>query len=189
MSKAIVINMAKAMENAEQGKKLSVKSVAGDVKKYVAGIVGKIAAEMLKDNKDADVSEAGDGDVHPVVRLIGLAHGYQNGEGDNGPWTALKGDFLGINLMGQTTKQLEDPKAKRSGKCFIPAGGEDTIISAIIQSDGGAVQVGVDIFIRLDSSSLLGYEYFLKPTTAPTANDPLMALASECKPLELPQLS
>jgi hypothetical protein len=141
------------MENSQEFiNKISVATVCGNVK------------EIVKPMKD--------GESKAIMRVIGIMNATQHGEGDNGPWTALKGEFEAINLLTN--------KTYISGKCFLPGAISD-LVSGQLGGDVQKVQFAFDIIIVEDIKSQVGYHYTAKPLIKPAENNALKLLANQIK--------
>lgn len=140
-------------------KKLSVKAVCGDVKKFV------------RDNLSDETPSVA------CMRVVGIAHGMQTGSTDNGDWTAFKGGFEATNLISGETFA--------AGKLFLPEVAEDLVLTALSGDDVESVNLAFDIGVKINESSVTGYEYFATPLIKPSENDPLAQLKAS---LDLPAL-
>ena len=132
-------------------KKLSVKSVVGDVKKMVA------AGDIKKST--------------PVMRAYGKATGIQTGTSDNGDWVAFKGEFKGINLL--TGEEYG------SGKLFMPDVASDLLEGMLVGEEVNGVEFGFDLLVKPDASSATGYVYEAEPLIKPAQDDTLSRLAAD----------
>ena len=143
-------------------KKISVKTVVGDVKKMVA---------------------SGEFTGGPIMRVLGHVEELKHGETDNGPWIALLGTFEATNLLtGETFN---------ASKCFLPDVLGDMVVAQLqrakAEDANAAIQFGADVGIKLEPSSAVGYTYMATPLTQKSA-DPLEALrleVSQKAPLQL----
>lgn len=129
--------------------KLSVKAIIGGK--------GNILETVMKD-KTVE---------HVVARIVGIASGLKTGEGDNGPWTGLTGQFKGTNLMTGEVYQ--------SGILFMPNVAQDMVIGALM-GETKAVEFGFDITAQYDESSATSYVYGAIPLFESSEADPLKAL-------------
>lgn len=140
-------------------KKLSVKGVCGDVKKFVR--------DNLSDDKPSVT----------CMRVVGIAHGVATGTTDNGDWTAFKGGFEATNIItGETFA---------AGRLFLPEVAESLVLAALSGDDVDSVNLAFDIGVKINEASVTGYEYFAKPLIKPAENDPLTQLKDS---LDLPAL-
>jgi len=132
-------------------RKLSIKTVTGllvkDIRKWAEETPGK-----------------------PIMTVMGVATGIQTGETDNGPWTALRGNFMAQNSKGERF---------RGGRAFIPDGGALDMVLGMLGDDSVEnVKFAYNIFVREDNASVTGYTYVSEPLLEPAENDPLEAMIS-----------
>lgn len=132
--------------------KLSVKAVFGGK--------GPILDKVMGDKTKA----------HPIVRFLGIATGMKTGEGDNGPWTGLTGQFKGINL--DTGEEF------RSGVLFMPNVAQDMVIGALM-GDTKAVEFGFEVTAQYDEASATSYAFGASPLFESAESDPLKMLESK----------
>jgi hypothetical protein len=141
------------MENTvEFTNKISVATVCGNVKEIVKPMTG--------------------GESKAIMRVVGIANGTQAGEGDNGPWIALKGEFKATNLLNN--------KSFISGKCFLPSAVSD-LVSGQLGGEVQKVQFAFDIVIVEDIKSQVGYHYNAVPLMKPQENNALSLLEHQIK--------
>lgn len=124
----------------------------------VFGAKGQILEMVMKDK----------GDSHKLMRVVGIASGLQTGEGDNGPWTGLKGQFRATNLL--TGEEFS------SGKCFLPNVAQDMVVGAIMADGASAVEFAFDISVQFEESAATSYIYSAESLIQPKENDPLSML-------------
>ncbi len=135
-------------------KKLSVKSVCGNIKKMVA-------SDEIKEPT-------------PIMRVFGMASRVLTGESDFGPWVAFIGQFKAINLLDGTEYQ--------SGKAFLPDVASDLLEGAVSSSEAGSVEFGFDILAVPDEESATGYIYQADPLIKPAEDDTLLRLEQNLNP-------
>lgn len=129
-------------------KKLSVKTVVGNVKKMVASeAITKPTA---------------------VMRMFGVATRTQTGEGDNGPYVAFIGQFKAINLL--------DGTEYTSGKAFLPDVASDLLEGALASEGANGAEFAFDILVVPDESSAPGYVYQAESLIKPSEDDTLARL-------------
>lgn len=128
-------------------KKISVAKVIGG-KPKIASIV-----KFFEENKTAAVM--------PLCRMYGTASGSKVGVSDFGEWTALTGQFRGLNL---STGETFD-----SGICFLPDVANDMVLGAL-NSGATAVDFAFDVGVVLDEDSATGYVYRASPVLQEEAN-------------------
>lgn len=143
-------------------KKISVNKVIGG-KPKIAEIV-----KFFAENPEAVVLV--------LARFFGTANGTKTGVSDFGEWTALAGQFRGINVK---TGETFD-----SGVCFLPDVALDLIVGAMGQ---GSVDFAFDIGVTLDEDSATGYVYTATPLIQ-EENNPIARLASKLESIALPSL-
>lgn len=137
-------------------KKITVKSVVGNVKKLVI---------------DGTLAENG-GQMN-VMRVFGNAVGLKTGESDNGPWTAARGQFKAIALTGEN-----EGVEFVSSVCFMPDVAMDMVEAQMMADGVSSVEFAFDISIVADEDSATGYVYTANPLLAPEEDNPLDRLAS-----------
>lgn len=109
-----------------------------------ATVFGKITSAML-----AALEEKPDMEI-PIMRITGLAVDTKKGQGDNGPWIALTGEFVAANA--KTGELYVAPT------CFIPGPMQAIVAARMNQANVTAVEFAVDIGIKF-SDSPIRYEY------------------------------
>ena len=141
--------------------KISVRSVYGDKKKI------RKAAEAAK------------GEPVTVMRVVGIARGFETGEGDNGPWVKFKGNFQGT--------AVDTGELFKSGKLFLPGVASDLLEAELMNDEVTNVELAFDIHAVEDDTSAVGYVYTVTPLIEVGENDPIMALVSSLP--ELPKIA
>lgn len=140
--------------------------------RHVFGSKGEILSVVMQDK---EVS-------HKLMRVVGIASDIKTGEGDNGPWTGLKGQFKATNLVTGEVFQ--------SGQCFLPGVASDMVEGAL-KSGASAVEFGFDISVVFDENSATSYVYYAEPLFDTAENDPVALLSArleaEQKKLEAPK--
>jgi len=119
---------------AQLSKKISVKSIVGNVKVMV---------------RDGEIK-----DGQNVMRAYGTASTVIGGDSDYGPWIAFKGNFKAENLL--------TGEVVASGKLFLPEVGSDLLEGAVNGCDG-QVEFAFDIGVKYDDDSATGYIYTATP--------------------------
>jgi len=115
-----------------------------------------------------------EGETVTLCRFAGIAKATKTGESNFGPWTALVGDFAGINL--------ETGEVTRSPVLFAPEIMMQMILPEV--EAGNTVDFVFDITATGDKTVAVGYRYGLKTVRAPSENDPLKALLATIPALE-----
>lgn len=133
--------------------------------------IASIHGPLTKEEKETIKA----GDSIFVGRFFGVATGSKTGTSQYGPWTALTGSFAGINSDGEEF---------RAAQCLLPLGIPETIAAQLAQESVSEVYFSVDIFAKYKKiGNEDGHEYFSKSHETPSAEDPLIKMASA-----LPQL-
>lgn len=132
--------------------KLSVKSVAGDLKKLAA-------TKELNENI-------------PVARIWGLAgKKVETGTTDNGDWLRFTGSFEAVSLI--------TGEHKASVKLHLPDIAQNILLGSIENLDDGAkVEFAFDISITINDTPI-GYSFEAKPLSDLVENDPMMQLSKK----------
>lgn len=113
---------------------------------------------------------------HDLFTVVGIATETFSGEGDNGPYVGLKGQFMATNSV--TGKQF------RSGKCFLPSIAVD-MVAGVVDSSSGPVEFGFKVMAHYDESAATSYVYDCEPLMDAGENDPLAAIAAKVGVLAL----
>ena len=133
--------------------------------------IASIHGPLTKEEKETIKA----GDSIFVGRFFGVATGSKTGTSQYGPWTSLTGSFAGINSDGEEF---------RAAQCLLPLGIPETIAAQLAQDSVSEVHFSVDIFAKYKKiGNEDGHEYFSKSHETPSAEDPLIKMASA-----LPQL-
>jgi len=149
-----------------------------------AKLIGKISVRHVFGSKGNILSTVlGDKNIsHKLMQVVGIASDIKTGEGDNGPWTGLKGQFKATNLVTGEVFQ--------SGQCFLPSMANDMVEGAL-KGGASAVEFGFDISAMFDESSSTSYVYQVEPLFETAENDPVALLTArleaEQKKLEAPK--
>jgi hypothetical protein len=141
--------------------KLSIKQIIGGK----SSILDKVISDKEKE--------------HVVARILGVATGMKTGEGDNGPWTGLTGQFKGINT--DTGEEFQ------SGVLFMPNVAQDMVIGALM-GESKAVEFGFEISVKYDESSATSYVYSARPLFESSDSDPIKLLEARMGKEALKQL-
>lgn len=132
--------------------------------------INKISVATVVGNVKPIVKEMKNGDSKIIMRILGIANGTKVGDGDNGPWTALIGEFKATNIL--TGKEFI------SGKCFLPGAISDLVVGQL-GGDTHKVQFGFDIIIVEDIDSQAGYHYTATPLLKPAESNPIALLEKQ----------
>jgi len=107
-----------------------------------------------------------DGQQIPVLKVVGKTTTAANGTTAIGTFTALGGEFTGINnLTGEIFT---------SGKCILPNFISESVASALAQSS--AVEFALEIGVKRDDKSVTGYQFTTKPLIEAKPTDAMAAL-------------
>ncbi len=140
----------------------------------VAKVAGKITA--------ATVMTVVDGKPVPnpnpvfVMRAGGVASGIKTGVSDYGPWKCLTGDFVAYG---------PDGVEQRAPYLFLPEVAQIPIETALTNNQGAAVTFLVDVQVKADADSSVGYVYTFEPVVRPGGADPIAALLAQAAPLKV----
>jgi hypothetical protein len=140
----------------------------------VAKVAGKITA--------ATVMTVIDGKPAPnpnpvfVMRAGGVASGIKTGVSDYGPWKCLTGDFVAYG---------PDGVEQRAPYLFLPEVAQIPIETALTNNQGAAVTFLVDVQVKADKESSVGYVYTFEPVVRPGGADPIAALLAQAAPLKV----
>lgn len=135
-------------------KKIATRTVFGDVSAIREACGGKEGKEGTKGE---------------LFTVYGVANSVKQGESNNGPWTALKGEFRAIG---------KDGKQYMSTTCFLPDVGLDPVVNALQANDGAQVKFAYKVIAINSPKSATGYEYGVEPIFQPKENDALGELAN-----------
>ena len=138
-------------------KKLSAKTIVGDVKKLVRE--GQLTSGTV------------------LYRVIGIADGVRSGESNFGPWTAFSGDFEAVNML---TGEVSRGPQFFSDKSFT-----DALLSRMNANPGAAVEFALEVAIEINDDYPMGFGYVTRPIVE-NAHDRLGALRSRLAALPAP---
>ena len=124
-------------------RKITMKELcSGDVKKAEAGYIG---------------------------RVTGIANDFITGETNYGPWTKLKGQFLGQDITG---------KKFVSGNCILPEPGNSLVAGQLMDEEITEVKFSFDLYKVLDDSSTVGYVFKTEAVLEVQQSDMLESLVN-----------
>lgn len=129
-------------------KKITIKDVCGDVKKWYTDNEHK-GLELAKQ------FEAGKLTQIPVARIYGRVIKTRPGSGNHGEFVRFDGRFFGVDLLGVNNAA---GTLFSAGTCLLPKWLEKQI-DAAYSENGEAVMFGFDIFLKAAPSASLRYEY------------------------------
>lgn len=139
-------------------KKLSAKTIVGDVRKMVR------------------TGELKGGET--LYRAIGIAEGTRTGESNYGQWTSFSGTFEVINVLTGEVYQ---------GAEFFPDKGfTDALLSRMQANPGQSVEFALEVGIDVSDDYPTGFAYVARPIVE-RAHDRLGALRDRFKALEAPK--
>jgi hypothetical protein len=139
-------------------RKITIKEVVGDKMKILA------AALTGRDG------EAATGKEVPIMTVMGRVDSFRTGEGDNGPFIKLMGDFEAVNLLtGEITS---------NSMAILPNHVGGGIVAAI---KGGAqgIQFAVEIRVKFDITSATSYMFEIYTHMKPQASDAIAAIKAQ----------
>jgi hypothetical protein len=145
-------------------KKMSAKSILGNVKRFIPM------------NEDRDIIE---GEKVHLYRVFGVARGTKKGDGDNGPWVGFIGEFRAERLNGKSG----EVEMFGSSQLFLPACATDLLQPAVEGGDGvQGVEFAFDIGIVGRQSSSVGYEFTATTLLAVKESDAISPLRAQLPP-------
>ena len=133
-------------------KKISAKTVCGDVRKVVK-------------SKEAGWKK------EELFRVFGIANKIKTGDGDNGPWSAAEGQFKAV--CSETGEEFA------AGVCFLPDVAQNMVNAIVTNAEGQSVEFGFIIYVTEAPDSMTGYTYAAEPLIKPTEDDPLERLEKQ----------
>lgn len=139
-------------------KKISVKSVMGDLKKMVK-------EDQIKDGE-------------AIMRVAGICKKFESGESDYGPWVRFIGSFRAYNLL--TGELCASPKL------FLPDTASDLLQVEVSRENSSDIEFGFDIVCHLDPDTPVGYTFSIITLNEPTQDDPLVRLLEKIGTPALP---
>lgn len=104
---------------------------------------------------------------HPLMRVVGVANGFKEGEGDYGAWKGLTGRFEATSA--------KTGEAFNSPVCFLPEFAID-LIAGQFRQPGDVVKFALDIGAIFAADAATSYEFTVTPLTE-TKDDELQELA------------
>lgn len=145
-------------------RKITVKTVIGDVKKLVSG------GSITENNT-------------PVMRVLGHVTDLKGGQSDFGPWVALLGTFEATNLL--------TGEVYAASKALLPSIISELVEAQLAHAQKGdtdaSLQFAVDVTVCPDDSVAIGYTYGVIPLIQKAADplDNLRLEVSEKAPLQI----
>jgi hypothetical protein len=148
-----------------------------------ATVYGVITKQQVADLEKGHMQHVASGATTPeptipIMRLTGMVIDIKRGQGDNGPWVALLGEFTAVSRKTGEIFQ--------SAKAFIPGAINDLIAARMMQEGTRAVEFAVDVSIQWSKGSL-GYEYInhtlIKDDENASPSMRLMRLVQESAPI------
>lgn len=111
----------------------------------------------------------------------GIAKGIRQGESDNGPWVAFRGEFFAKNI--ETEEQFQ------AAQCFLPEPLQGLVLGQLGSTDESGRPIGDDgkptgakvefvsiVSIEEDKDSALGFRYNARPVLEVKPSDALTGL-------------
>ena len=117
---------------------------------------------------------------YPIMHVWGRANRVKTGSSDFGEFVKLLGMFEAVNL--------ETGVVSRAPVCILPEPANG-MIAAQLQGDEPAAEVAfaLEIGVKRDESSSVGYKYWTRELVKASDADPLADLRSKVKALEAPK--
>jgi hypothetical protein len=144
-------------------KKMSAKSILGNVKRFVP-----------MDAKRDII----DGEKVQLFRVFGLARALKKGQSDNGDWLAFIGEFRAQRL----DKETGEIAVYGSNTLFLPACAEMLLAPVVADNDGSGVEFSFDIGLVGRPSSSVGYEFTADSVLQVKESAAIMDLAAKLPP-------
>jgi hypothetical protein len=113
-----------------------------------------------------------------IGRVTGIANDIVIGETQYGPWTKLKGQFIGQNADGQKFV---------SGFCILPEPGNGLVAGQLMSDEITEVKFSFDIYKVLDESIAVGYQFKTDAVLDVAQNDMLENLVASLPALPAPE--
>lgn len=152
-------------------KKISMKSVCGDYKKFVNRLK---EGGSVRDGKFVPAANAPK--QLDLMTVIGSATGTESGSGDKGDWTALLGEFEATNV--------ETGEIFQGFKCFLPRDITSFFLNGMKSASSPVCEFAVMVGMRLNETPI-GFEYTTRaliPLKASGALNRLRAEAAKALP-------
>lgn len=140
-------------------KKLSAKTIVGDVKKLVRS--GELKSGTV------------------LYRVLGIADGIRTGESTYGAWTAFSGDFEAINML--------TGEVSRGPQFFADKSFTDALLSRMNANPGAAVEFALEVALEVSDDYPMGFAYVTRPIVE-NAHDRLGALRQRFAALPAPDV-
>lgn len=110
-----------------------------------------------------------------VGRIVGIAHEVDYKESQTmGISKRFTGEFRGINEHGE---EFAAPV------CYLPAPADGLLEAAVNAAEGKGVNFAFDFFVVPNATSILGYDWKVKPLLDTRPSDPLAALMGSIPPM------
>lgn len=116
-------------------KKLSPKTVVGDIKKMV---------------KDGTIKSG-----QAIYRAMGIADSFRSGETNYGPWTAFLGDFEYTNML--------TGEVFRGSQAFFDATFTEALMNKMRAADGQAIEFALECSVDISDDYPTGFAYVARP--------------------------
>jgi len=114
-------------------KKISAKTLVGDVKKLIAGHATGTKLDLFT--------------------IMGVSSGVESGSSTYGDWVAFKGKFEATNL--------ETGEVSLAPKCFLPEPLQSMTVEAL--REHGTVEFAIVVGVLVNTELPMGYEYTCNP--------------------------
>jgi hypothetical protein len=144
-------------------KKMSAKSILGNVKRFVP-------TDAKRDIID--------GEKVQLFRVFGLARSLKKGQSDNGDWLAFIGEFRAQRVDAETGEVIH----YGSNTLFLPAAAEMLLAPVVDDNDGSGVEFGFDIGLVGRPTSSVGYEFTADSVLAVKESAAILDLGAKLPP-------
>jgi len=125
-------------------------------------LLKKLSMKTMGINPKKVIKDLEDGQSVDIIRIAGTAGGVKRGESNFGPWAALLGSFVAIDLQAN--------KPYQAGTAFLPDIVTDMLVKAVEHSDPETgevtttdVMIDLTIGLKANEKSSVGYEYTVTP--------------------------
>jgi len=112
------------------------------------------------------VGKVKEGEIVPVLRVVGVANGYKPGATDKGEYVVLLGEFQATNLI--------DGHIYSSPRAILPTFVAEAFVPALQQH--GNAEFALDVGARRNDKAITGYEFTMRPLMQSRSSDRLTAL-------------
>lgn len=146
-------------------RKITIKTCGDFTVKKIKELLDTRGPTVEKDGKTIPGPVA-EGEVVPLLKVVGESNGAKTGQTDKGTFTKLLGNFVGTDL---TTGALY-----QSQVCILPEFIGGALGAAL--TGGAPVQFAFEIGAKRKDSAVTGYEFVVKPLIAAKPTDKMLEL-------------